>query len=104
MTPFVGELIGTALLVLLGDGIVAGALLGRSKAHGAGWLAITFGWAVAVFVGVFAADHLGSQAHLNPAVTLGWAVAEKTEWDLVPAYLAGQVAGAFLGAVLVWLA
>jgi len=103
MKPFVGELIGTALLILLGDGVVAAVLLGRSKAHNAGWLAITWGWAVAVFVGVYSAARL-SKAHLNPAVTVSFAMADELLWDEVPAYLAGQFAGAFLGAVLVWLA
>src|SRR5262245_44816567 len=103
MNPFVGELVGTALLILLGDGIVAGVLLGRSKAHGAGWLAITCGWAVAVCVGVYAAARFGV-GHLNPAVTVSLALAEKLPWEEVPPYLGGQFAGAFLGAVLVWLA
>jgi glycerol uptake facilitator protein len=103
MRPFTGELIGTALLILLGDGVVAAVLLGRSKAHNAGWLAITWGWAVAVFVGVYAAARL-SEAHLNPAVTVSFAIAEKLPWEQVPAYLAGQFLGAFLGALLVWLA
>ncbi|HEY3967047.1 MAG TPA: MIP/aquaporin family protein [Planctomycetaceae bacterium] len=102
MTPLIGELIGTALLILLGDGVVANVLLKGSKGHGAGWIVITFGWAMAVFVGVLVAAP-ASGAHLNPAVTVGLAAAGKFAWGRVPAFVAVQLAGACLGAGLVWL-
>ncbi len=102
MTPFLGEIIGTMLLILLGDGVVAGVLLNKSKAQNSGWIVITVGWAMAVFVGAFAVASV-SGAHLNPAVTIGLAVAGATSWGDVPLYIVGQFIGAFLGAVLVWL-
>ena len=103
MNNFLFELIGTALLVLLGDGVVANVLLNKTKGHNSGWIVITFGWAIAVFVGVYvSAAHSG--AHLNPAVTIAFAVAEKLSWALVPVYIAGQFIGAFIGAFLVWVA
>ncbi|MEY9845850.1 MIP/aquaporin family protein [Streptacidiphilus sp. MAP5-3] len=98
---FFGELIGTALLILLGAGVCAAVTLKRSKAEGAGWLAIAFGWGFAVLVAAYTANSL-SGAHLNPAVTI--AIAVKTgDWSHVPVYLAGQFLGAVIGAVLVWL-
>lgn len=103
MKPFVAEVIGTMLLVLLGDGVVAGCLLNRSKAQNSGWIVITTGWAMAVAVAVYAVGHI-SGAHINPAVTLGLAVAGKFAWSDVPRYIAAQFLGAFVGAVLVWLA
>ncbi len=102
MHAFTGELIGTALLVLLGDGVVANVLLSRTKGHAAGLIVITFGWAMAVYVGVLAASAY-SDAHLNPAVSVGLAVAGKFEWHLVPGYVAAQMLGGCLGAGLVWL-
>jgi glycerol uptake facilitator protein len=99
---FVTEMVGTALLIVLGDGVVAAVLLNRSKAQNGGWIVITFGWAVAVMVGVFAATKSG--AHINPAVTLGQAAAGDLPWGDVPAYVGGQFAGAFIGAFLVYLA
>lgn len=102
MKPFVAELIGTMLLVLLGDGVVAACLLTRSKAEKSGWIVITTGWALAVAVAVYAVGRI-SGAHINPAVTLGLAVAGKFAWSAVPQYVAAQFLGAFLGAVLVWL-
>jgi glycerol uptake facilitator protein len=101
-SKFVAEMMGTGLLVLLGDGVVAAVLLNRSKAQNGGWIVITFGWAVAVMIGVFAAAKSG--AHLNPAVTIGQAAAGDLPWSKVPEYLAGQFVGAFIGATLVWLA
>ncbi|GGO82887.1 MIP/aquaporin family protein [Wenjunlia tyrosinilytica] len=98
---FIGEVIGTAILILLGGGVVAAVVLKKSKAQGAGWLAITFGWGFAVLAGAYTAAHL-SGAHLNPAVTVGIAV-QSGDWDKVPVYLAGQLVGAMLGAALVWL-
>jgi len=102
MSSFFGELIGTAILVLLGDGVVANVILKQTKGNSSGWVAITFGWAMAVFVGVLVSS-AASGAHLNPAVTLGLAAAGKFPWNGVPPYLAGQMLGACLGASLVWL-
>ena len=103
MNNFLFELIGTAFLVLLGDGVVANVVLNKTKGHNSGWIVITFGWAIAVFVGVYiSAAHSG--AHLNPAVTIALAVAEKFDWALVPVQIAGQFCGAMLGALLVWIA
>jgi glycerol uptake facilitator protein len=97
------ETIGTAILILLGDGVVAGVLLNKSKAQNAGWVVITFGWGLAVAIAVFAVAQF-SGAHINPAVTLGlWAIGETPGGD-VPEYLIGQFLGAFIGAVLVFLA
>jgi glycerol uptake facilitator protein len=97
----VAEFFGTALLIILGDGVVGGVLLARSKAQNAGWIVITTGWALAVAFAVYAIGGL-TGAHLNPAVTLGFAAAGTTAWDLVPWYFAGELLGAFAGAVLVW--
>src|SRR5688500_20310934 len=96
------EIVGTGLLIILGDGVVAGVLLTRSKAQNAGWIVITTGWALAVAVGVYAIGGL-TGAHLNPAVTIGLASIGATPWDLVPYYLLGEFLGAFLGAVIVFL-
>jgi glycerol uptake facilitator protein len=102
-SPTLGEFAGTFILIVLGDGVVAGVLLNRSKSQHAGWLAITAGWAFAVMAGVFTAIAFGSpDAHLNPAVTLGAAVAVGDFAKVVP-YTAAQLAGAFLGAIVVWL-
>lgn len=102
-SPFFGEFMGTLVLVLLGDGVVAGVLLKRSKAEGSGWLVITTGWGIAVMAGVFTANACGSKdAHINPAVTLGFAVANGDFHKVAP-YLAAQMLGAILGATLVWL-
>jgi glycerol uptake facilitator protein len=97
------ETIGTAILILLGDGVVAATLLARSKAENGGWIVITFGWAMGVAMAVYAVGAF-SGAHLNPAVTLGLAVAGSTDWGDVPKYIAGEFSGAFIGAVLVWVA
>ena len=102
MNSFTAELVGTMLLVLLGDGVVAAAVLNKSKAENAGWMVITTGWALAVAMGVYAVGRI-SGAHLNPAITLGLAAIGKFPWGEVPRYLAAQFLGAFLGAVLVWL-
>ena len=96
----IGETFGTMLLILLGDGVVAGVLLAKSKAQNSGWIVITFAWAFAVFAGVVVAGPV-SGAHLNPAVTIGLAVQGRTPWDQVPFYLIGEFLGAFLGAILV---
>ncbi|MFT3980295.1 MAG: MIP/aquaporin family protein [Ferruginibacter sp.] len=104
MSAFTGEFVGTALLIIMGDGVVANVVLNKSKGNGGGWIVITFGWAMAVFMGVFIANKLGSGGHLNPAVTLALAAFKDFDKTLIPAYLAGQFAGAFAGAVIVWLA
>ncbi len=101
MSIFGAEVIGTGLLILLGNGVVAGVLLSQSKAENAGWIVITFGWGMAVMVAVFAVGQF-SGAHLNPAVTLGFAVIGNTPWEDVPKYLGGEFVGAFIGATLVW--
>jgi glycerol uptake facilitator len=103
MDIFTAEVIGTAILILLGDGVVAGVLLARSKAENAGWIVITFGWGMAVAMAVYAVGQF-SGAHINPAVTIAYALTDVTPWDDVPKYLAGEMVGAFIGAVLVYLA
>lgn len=102
-TPFFGEFIGTLILILLGDGVVAGVLLKRSKAESSGWMVITSGWAFAVMAAVFAAIACGSKdAHINPAVTLGFAVSTG-DYSKLASYLPAQLLGALVGAILVWL-
>ena len=103
MSIFGAEVIGTAILILLGNGVVAGVLLNQSKAQNSGWIVITFGWGIGVMAGAYAVGQF-SGAHLNPAVTLGFAFQGSTEWGDVPEYLAGEFVGAFIGATLVWLA
>ena len=102
MINYTAEAIGTAMLILFGDGVVANVLLARSKGESSGWIVITFGWAVAVMVAVYAVGRL-SGAHLNPAVTLALASIGAFPWAAVPGYIAAQMIGAFVGAVLVWL-
>jgi len=98
---FLGEVIGTAILILFGAGVVAAVVLNYSKAKDAGWVVIAFGWGFGVLAGGYTAAPL-SGGHLNPAVTLGIAV-DTGDWDQVPVYIAGQMVGAMLGAVLCWL-
>ncbi|CAM5492057.1 MULTISPECIES: MIP/aquaporin family protein [Streptomyces] len=98
---FVGEVIGTALLILFGAGVCAAVTLHYSKARAAGWVVIAFGWGFGVLAGAYTAAPL-SGGHLNPAVTLGSAVAGGTEWSKVPLYMAAQMVGALIGAVLAW--
>ncbi|MFF1735054.1 MIP/aquaporin family protein [Streptomyces sp. NPDC058247] len=98
---FIGETIGTAVLILLGGGVCAAVTLKRSKARNAGWLAITFGWGFAVLTGAYLAGGV-SGAHLNPAVTIGLAIEGGTKWSDVPIYLGSQLLGAMIGALLVW--
>lgn len=103
MSPYVAEFIGTMLLLLLGDGVVANVVLKKTKGENAGWIVITFGWGMAVFVSVFCVAEI-SGAHINPAVTLAMALVENDfGWSQVPGYLAAQFAGAAVGAGLVWL-
>src|SRR6202521_1489658 len=102
-SPLAGEFLGTMILVLLGDGAVAAVLLKRSKAEGSGWMVITAGWAFAVMAGVFTAIACGStDAHLNPAVTIGFAV-RSADFAKVAPYLAAQLFCGIIGAALVWL-
>lgn len=102
-SPFLGELIGTTVLILLGNGVVANVVLKQTKGESSGWIVITTGWAFAVAMGVFVAKAFGSvDAHLNPAVTVAFAVATNDFSHVVP-YITAQLIGAFLGATLVWL-
>lgn len=102
MSPFLGEVIGTMLLILLGDGVVANVVLGKTKGNSSGWIVIATAWALAVFVGAYSVAAI-SGAHLNPAVTIGLVVAGKFDAASAPIYIAGQFLGAFIGAVLVFL-
>ena len=99
---FLGEFLGTVVLVLLGNGIVAGNLLSKTKSNGAGWLSITIGWGIAVTIAVFVSGYM-SPAHLNPAVTIAFAINGSLAWGSVLPYIVAQMLGAFVGAVLVWL-
>src|SRR6266436_5746495 len=101
MSPFVAEFIGTTLLVLFGNGVVANVVLAKTKGNNSGWIVITAGWAFAVFVGVFCAQRF-SGAHLNPAVTVAMAAAGKFGWSKVPAFILAQVLGGIIGAELVF--
>ena len=102
MSPFIAEILGTMLLILLGDGVVANAVLQRSKGHASGWIVITTGWALAVALAVYSVGTI-SGGHLNPAVTIALASIGQFKWASVPSYILAQMIGAFLGAVLVWL-
>lgn len=102
MTPFIAEIIGTMLLLLLGNSVVANVLLKGTKGNNSGWIVITTGWAFAVFVGVTVAGPY-SGAHLNPAVTIGLAIAGKFAWSQVIPYIIAQFIGAMIGATLVWI-
>ena len=103
MTPFTAEIIGTMLLMLLGNGVVANVLLKDTKGHGTGWLVITTAWALSVFVGVLVAAPY-SGAHINPAVTIGLALGGSFDWAMVPAYIMAQMIGAMIGSAVVWVA
>lgn len=100
MTPFISEFIGTGTMILLGNGVVANVLLNKTYGHNGGWMVITFGWAIAVFVAVFISG-ASSGAHLNPAITISLAF-KSGEWNSVPVYIAGQMLGAMAGTTLVW--
>jgi glycerol uptake facilitator protein len=102
MTQYMGEFLGTAILILLGNGTVANVVLRGTKSEGGGWIVIAWGWGMAVFVAVFMVGRF-SGAHINPAVTLGLAMTDQLAWGLVPGYVAAQFAGAALGAFLVWI-
>lgn len=102
MQTLLAEALGTMLLVLLGDGVVANVVLNRTKGENSGWIVISVGWGVAVAMAVYAVGRI-SGAHLNPAVTIGLAAIGSFSWAEVPGYIAAQMVGGFLGAVLVWL-
>ena len=104
MSPFIGEFAGTALLVIMGDGVVANVVLNKTKGQNSGWIVITLGWAMAVFLGVYASTKLGGSGHLNPAVTIAMAAFNGFDSSLVAAYIAAQFAGAIAGATIVWFA
>lgn len=101
MTAFIAEIIGTFFLILMGNGVVANVVLHGTKGNNSGWIVITTGWALAVFVGVVVAGPY-SGAHLNPAVSIGLALAGKFSWGLVPEYILAQMIGAMLGSLMVW--
>jgi glycerol uptake facilitator protein len=101
MSNFLSEFIGTALLIILGNGVVANVVLQKTKGNNSGWIVITFGWAIAVFVAVFVASKSG--AHLNPAVSLALAYLDKLAWADVPIYIAAQFAGAIIGSAVVYI-
>src|SRR5579872_855281 len=102
MTPFFGEFIGTGLVIILGQGVVSNVVLQQSKGYNSGWIVISFGWAMGVFVGVYCSA-AASKAHLNPAVTVAFAALGKIGWNLVPTYLAAQMLGAMAGSLVAWL-
>jgi glycerol uptake facilitator protein len=102
MSPFFGEFIGTGLLVLLGQTVVSNVVLQKSKGYNSGWIVISFGWAMAVFVGVYCAAP-ASKAYINPAITLGFAVMGKLPWNQVPVYIAAELLGAMSGSLLAWI-
>lgn len=103
MDIFLAEVVGTMILILLGDGVVANVVLNRTKGSNSGWIVITTGWGLAVAIAVYCVNQV-SGAHINPAVTLGLAAINPDQWPNVPIYITGQMVGAFIGAVLVWLA
>ncbi len=104
MSGFIGELIGTAILIIIGNGVVANVVLSKTKGQNSGWIVITFGWAMAVFMGVYASNNLGGGGHLNPAITVALALFKGFESEMILPYVGGQLLGAFLGSVIVWLA
>ena len=102
MTEFLAEVVGTMILIIFGGGVVAGVVLKKTKAEGAGWIVITIGWGLAVTMGIYAVGSI-SGAHLNPAVTLAFASIGEFPWEKVPLFITGQMLGAFIGAVIVYL-
>jgi glycerol uptake facilitator protein len=104
MSPFIGEFIGTAFLITLGDGVVANVLLNKTKGNNSGWIVIAFGWGMAVFIGVFASTHFGGSGHLNPAVTIALSLFGDFDSSLAGTYIAAQFAGAIAGSFIVWIA
>ena len=104
MSPFIGEFIGTMLLIIMGDGVVANVVLNKTKGNNGGWIVIVFGWAMAVFLGVYVSTSLGGSGHLNPAVTIAMTAFDNFDSKLLPVYILAQFAGAISGAIIVWLA
>jgi glycerol uptake facilitator protein len=102
VSPYLGELIGTMILIIFGGGSVANVVLEKSKGKGGGWIVITTGWGLGVAIAAYSVGRI-SGAHLNPALTLALASIGAFSWSLVPGYIAAQVAGAFLGGIIVWL-
>lgn len=100
---FIGEFIGTALLIIFGAGVVANVVLTKTKGNNSGWIVITFGWAIAVFVGVYSSTKLGGSGHLNPAVTIAMTAFNSFDKSLLPVYIIAQLTGAIVGATIVWL-
>src|SRR5450759_515548 len=103
MSPLLAELVGTAILIVLGDGVVANVVLHRTKGHNSGWIVIAAGWAFGVTIAVYCVNSI-SGAHLNPAVTIALATMGAFDWAKVPMYIVAQIAGGFLGGGIVWLA
>ena len=103
MSAFLGEFIGTALLIILGNGVVANVVLNKTKGNNGGWIVITFGWAMAVFMGVSASLSLGGSGHLNPAVTIAMAAFTDFDTEKILPFIAGQFAGAIAASIVVWL-
>jgi glycerol uptake facilitator protein len=104
MSPFIAEFVGTMLLIILGQGVVANVLLNKTKGNNSGLIVIAIGWGMAVFIGVYASTYLGGSGHINPAVTLAMAYLGKLENSLVLTYIAAQFSGAIVGAFIAWLA
>src|SRR3954468_8590996 len=102
MSPILAEFFGTALLIVLGDGVVANVVLQRTKGNSSGWIVIATGWATAVTIAVYCVNAI-SGAHLNPAVTIALATTGAFDWAKVPMYIAAQIAGGFLGGAVVWI-
>ena len=102
MNPFFSELIGTMIMIILGNGVVANVVLPKTKGNDSGLIVIAIGWGIAVFTGAYVASH-GSKAHLNPAITIAMAAFSDFSWEDVPVYIAGQFAGAMIGALVVWI-
>lgn len=103
MSPFIGELVGTALVIIMGNGVVANVVLKQTKGNSGGWIVISFGWAMAVFLGVYASVTLGGSGHLNPAVSVALAMFGDFDKSLLGSYIAAQFLGAIAGAVIVWI-
>lgn len=104
MSPFLGEFAGTALLIIMGDGVVANVVLNKTKGQNSGWIVITLGWAMAVFLGVYASTKLGGSGHLNPAVTIAMTAYGGFDSSLLATYIGAQFAGAIAGAIIVFVA
>lgn len=104
MSPFLGEFAGTALLIIIGQGVVSNVVLDKTKGQNSGWIVIGLGWAMAVFVGVYTATKLGSAGHINAAITIALAAFGDFDPSLIPAYIGGQFAGAITGSIVAWLA